>query len=146
MSHSSLKLGKIIPEKYRVMILDNNKDIAELIGMHLEKMNHTNYELSFSVTDSLDKIETKEYDLLLLDWSLDDGTCFDLIDKIRSMNKSLHPRTTSALIVVVTGKDTQTDKKKLERYQIKEHFIKPFVYEEFEKNIKAAIMKHSRTQ
>ena len=130
----------IIPKDYNVLVLDNSKDVLEVISMHLNDLGHTKFDLCHSVSESKNNLLEKDYDLLLLDWNLDDGTCIDLIDFIKK--ESLSERTKSALTMVITGRDDVDDIMTLLRYGVKNHIIKPFGFNEFEDKVSYAIEKH----
>lgn len=134
------KLTPIIPKDFNVMVLDNSHDVLEIISMHLNDMGHSKFDLCHSILEAEKNLSKKDYDLLLLDWNLDDGTCIDLIEFIK--NESLSDRTKSALTVVITGRDDVDDIMTLLRYGVKDHIIKPFGFNEFEDKIGYAIEKH----
>ncbi len=134
------KLTPVIPKDFNVMVLDNNPEILELISMHLGELGHKQYDLCSGVKEAKISVVDKGYDLLLLDWNLDDGTCIDLIEFIKS--SAVAPRTKDALIVVITGRDDVDDIMTLLRYGVKDHIIKPFDFNEFEEKIGYAIEKH----
>lgn len=122
------------------MVLDNSPEILELISLHLSELGHVKYDLCKGIKEAKLNLVDKDYDLLLLDWNLDDGTCIDLIEFIKT--SSLSPQTKQALTVVITGRDDVDDIMTLLRYGIKDHIIKPFDFSEFEDKITYAIDKH----
>lgn len=134
------KLTPVIPKDYNVMVLDNNPEILELISMHLHELGHKNFDLCSGVKEAKISLVDKSYDLLLLDWNLDDGTCIDLIEFIKS--STIAPRTKDALIVVITGRDDVDDIMILLRYGVKDYIIKPFDFAEFEEKIGYGLEKH----
>lgn len=133
---------KIIPENYNVMILDNNPDILEIMVSNMQELKHTNYKTCSSITEACRLIEAQDFDLFLLDWNLDDGTCIDLIEYIRS--KKTNKRLSEALIMVITGRSDVEDIMTLVRYKVSDHIIKPFDYSEFEDKLVYAIDKHRK--
>ena len=90
--------------------------------------------------DAKQKLQTNDYDLLLLDWNLDDGTCLDIIEFVKA--KPVSARTKAAVTVVITGRDDVDDIMTLLRYGIKDHIIKPFGFQEFEDKIGYALEKN----
>lgn len=134
------KLTPIIPKDYNVLVLDNSHEVLEIISMHLNDLGHTKMDLCYSILEAKKQLLEKDFDLLLLDWNLDDGTCIDLIDFIKK--ESLSERTKSALAMVITGRDDVDDIMTLLRYGVKDHIIKPFGFNEFEDKISYAIEKH----
>ncbi len=134
------KLTPVIPEVFNVLVLDNSPEMLEVISMHLDDLGHKQYDLCKSVQEAKKNLAGKAYDLLLLDWNLDDGTCIDLIEFIQESAISL--RTKSALTMVITGRDDVDDIMTLLRYGVKDYVIKPFDFNEFEDKVTYALDKH----
>lgn len=138
------KLEPIIPKDFRVLVVDNRAEMLELISMHMGEIEHSSYDLCQSVRDAKNLMNEHLYDLLLLDWNLDDGTCIDLIEFMK--NGSLKNSTKNALVMVITGRDAVDDIMTLLRYGVKDHIIKPFDFHEFEEKISYAIEKHLKSK
>ena len=130
----------VIPKNYNVMVLDNSPEILDVIALHLHELGHDKVDLCKDTKDAKQKLQTNDYDLLLLDWNLDDGTCLDIIEFIK--NKPVSARTRTAVTVVITGRDDVDDIMTLLRYGIKDHIIKPFGFQEFEDKIGYALEKN----
>lgn len=134
------KLKPIIPKEFNVMVLDNSPEILELISMHLNELGHEKFDMCSGIKEAKTNMVNKSYDLLLLDWNLDDGTCIDLIEFIKT--STVAPQTKDALIVVITGRDDVDDIMTLLRYGVKDYIIKPFEFGEFEEKIGYAVEKY----
>lgn len=134
------KLTPAIPKDFNVMVLDNSPEILEMISMHLGELGHQKFDLCKGIQEAKINLVDKDYDVLLLDWNLDDGTCIDLIEFIKT--SALSPRTKAALTVVITGRDDVDDIMTLLRYGVKDHIIKPFDFHEFEDKITYGLDKH----
>lgn len=130
----------VIPKDFNVLVLDNSPEILEVISMHLQELGHEKIDLCVDVRAAKNFLLTKNYDLLLLDWNLDDGTCLDVIEFIK--NNPVSHRTKSAVTVVITGRDDVEDIMTLLRYGINDHIIKPFGFQEFEDKISYAVEKN----
>lgn len=128
---------KPIPENYQVLVMDDSPEITEIISGHLNEMGHHKINVCHSVKHALDLISTHDFDLMLLDWNLPDGSCIDFIENIRSHSNS--ERTKNALIVVITGRNDVDDIMTLLKYNVVDHIIKPFDYSEFEDKILYAL-------
>ncbi len=127
------KFSKLIPEHYNVLIIDDQPDILELVGLHLEQLDHKKIHKAGSVKDAKSLIGQTDYDLIIVDWNLGDGTCFDVVDHLRSFTE--RKRLLNALILVITGRDSIEDIMRLREYQISNHLIKPFDYFEFKEKL-----------
>ncbi|MBC7713167.1 MAG: response regulator [Rhizobacter sp.] len=136
------QLYRIIPENLNILILDNNPEILEVLGLHMQELKHKNFVTCQSVKEAKNKLIEQEFDLLLLDWDLEDGTCLEIIDFARSQSSS--KRINEAVTIVITGRNDVDDIMTLVQMNVKDHIIKPFDYMEFEDKIYYAIERHQR--
>lgn len=129
-----------IPKHFNILAIDDDPGILELISMHIRELGHENLDICTNVLDVKKQLSEKEYDLLLLDWNLKDGTCIDIMDYIKK--NPVCTRTKNALTVVITGRNDVDDIMTLLRYGVKDTIIKPFDFREFEDKISYALEKH----
>jgi len=141
-NHLMKNILPVIPKNFNVMVLENNPEILELISLHLDGLGHDQFDACMDVKEARQKLAKNDYDLLLLDWNLDDGTCLDVIEFIK--NHPVNQRTKSAVIVVITGRDEVDDIMTLLGYGIQDHIIKPFELQEFEEKIRYALEKNAK--
>lgn len=134
------RFSNVIPEHYNVLVLDNNKYILEIMKLHLNRLKHTNFQTCESISEARSYIDKTDFDLLLLDWSLYDGTCIDLIEYIRSKKENI--RLNNALIMVITGRSEVDDVLSLLKYNVKDYLTKPFDYNEFVEKLQYAMKRH----
>ena len=80
----------------KVLVVDDERDIADLLEVYLQNENYTVYKF-YSAREALDCIENKETDLAILDIMLPDINGFSLCQKIRE--KNTYP------IIMLTAKD-----------------------------------------
>lgn len=66
----------------RVGVLEDDEMVARLYQIALEQAGHQ-CEVFGTIADFLDALGRKEFDLLLVDWSLPDGTCDEVIKWVR---------------------------------------------------------------
>jgi response regulator RpfG family c-di-GMP phosphodiesterase len=135
-------LMPVIPKEFNVLVLDNSPEILELISMHLLELGHSKVELCKDIESAKKCLSTRDYDLLLLDWNLDDGTCLDVVEFIKK--NQISSRTKAAVTVVITGRDDVEDIMTLVRYGINDHIIKPFGFREFQEKIIYALEKNTK--
>lgn len=129
-----------IPKHFNILAVDDESDILEIISMNVNQLGHSNINLCASVADAKKVLLEKDFDLILLDWNIGDGTCIDIMDFIK--NNSVSTRTKTALTVVITARDSVEDIMALLSYGVKDTIIKPFDFREFEDKISYAIEKH----
>lgn len=71
--------------KGRILCVDDDRDTCEMItallGLSGYKVEH-----ALSVSDGLTKAQTGGFDLILLDWSFEDGTGLDLCRQIHAFD------------------------------------------------------------
>ncbi len=75
-----------MPEK--ILIADDEKEIADLVELYLKNENYTVYKF-YTAQDALACIETTELDLAILDIMLPDTSGLSICQKIR--NKHTYP-------------------------------------------------------
>lgn len=85
----------------KVLIVDDERDIADLLEVYLKNENYIIYKY-YSAKEALDFIKEEEVDLAILDIMLPDVNGFTLCQKIRE--KYTYP------IIMLTAKDEETDK------------------------------------
>lgn len=136
------QLNKVLPEGMSVLIVDDNPNILEIIEMHMEQLEHKNFVCCQTVQEAKKRIDVQNFDLLLLDWDMRDGTCFEVMDHARNVNQS--QKLKDALTIVITGRNDVDDIMTLIQKNISDHIIKPFDYLEFENKITYALKKHHK--
>ena len=131
----------LIPKHFNVLAIDDESGILELIAMNIIDLGHSKIEVSNSVFEAKKLLLQKDFDLILLDWNIGDGTCMDVMEYIKR-TAPISARTKAALIMVITGRDSVDDIMMLVGYGVKDTIIKPFDSREFEDKISYALEKH----
>lgn len=137
------KFGSVIPKNFNVLILDDNFEIIYIMKAYMDELQHSKFDTCTSLSEARQLVSKNDYDLLLLDWNLPDGTCIDLIEYMRE--KKDRTRLNKALIMAVTGRDNVEDIMTLLKYNVKDYIIKPFEYDEFEEKLVYALEKHKKS-
>ena len=132
----------VIPKHFNILAVDDEPGILELISICLNEMGHTNVEFCKSVLEAKTSLVEKEFDLILMDWNISDGTCIDLMDYIKK--STISSRSKNALVMVITGRNSVDDIMTLLRYGVKDTIIKPFDFTEFEDKISYALERHKK--
>jgi PAS domain S-box-containing protein len=102
--------------KVRLLIVEDHGDTARALARLLENRGFTT-KIASSVTTALETIEREEFDLLLCDLGLPDGTGMDLIRKVRES------RQTPA--IALTGFGMQDDVDRAQNAGFDAHLTKP---------------------
>ena len=122
-----------MPEK--VLIVDDEHDIADLIEVYLQNENYTVYKF-YSSKEALVCIESEEVDLAILDIMLPDISGFSLCQKIRE--KYTYP------IIMLTAKDDETDKITGLTLGADDYVTKPFRPLELIARVKAQLRRYKK--
>ena len=119
----------------KILIVDDETEIADLIEMFLNNENHTVYKF-YSAKEALACIETTELDLAILDIMLPDIDGFTLCQKIRK--KHTYP------IIMLTAKDSETDKIMGLTLGADDYITKPFRPLEFIARVKSQLRRYKK--
>ena len=113
----------MIPEKYRVLAVDDDKDILELISITLGQQ----YEVVVlaDATAALEMIEMAEPDLLILDIMMPKVTGYHILETLRK-----DPRTSFLPVVILSAKDSARDQKYGYKLGASIYLTKPFMEDE----------------
>ncbi len=119
----------------KILIVDDEAEIADLIEMFLNNENYTVYKF-YSANEALACIETTELDLAILDIMLPDIDGFTLCQKIRK--KHTYP------IIMLTAKDSETDKIMGLTLGADDYITKPFRPLEFIARVKSQLRRYKK--
>lgn len=103
-------------DKVRLLLVEDHNDTARALARLLESRGFTT-KIAPTITSALDAIEREEFDLLLCDLGLPDGTGIDLIKKVRES------RQTPA--IALTGFGMQEDVERAQNAGFDAHLTKP---------------------
>lgn len=101
----------------KILIVDDERDIADLIEVYLRNENYIVFKF-YTSEDALRCIETQELDLAILDIMLPGMDGFTLCKKIRE--KFIYP------VIMLTAKDMEVDKIKGLALGADDYVTKPF--------------------
>lgn len=119
----------------RVLIVDDEHEIADLIEMYLQNENYTVFKF-YSADEALKCIETTELDLAILDIMLPGTTGLAICKKIRE--RFTYP------IIMLTAKDEEIDKITGLAFGADDYVTKPFRPFELLARIKAQLRRYKK--
>jgi len=119
----------------KLLVVEDEVDLLEVIRQSLEKENYL-VETAGSYALALEKIVSYEYDCILLDIMLPDGTGLDLLAKLKQMNKSDN-------VIIISAKDSLEDKIKGLEMGADDYLVKPFHIAELNARIKSVLRRKS---
>ncbi|MDD3646158.1 MAG: response regulator transcription factor [Candidatus Gracilibacteria bacterium] len=118
----------------KVLIVEDNEILSNNVAKYLELESIGSKQL-FSGEKVTFELVSNDYDLVLLDLGLGDIDGIDVIEKIRSMGKDIP-------ILVLTSRNTISDKKMGFKMGADDYLTKPFDYEELVLRIKALVRRN----
>lgn len=119
----------------KILVVDDEKEIADLIEVYL---NNENYAVCkfYSSTEALEYIESNAIDLAILDIMMPNINGFSLCQKIRE--KYRYP------IIMLTAKDTESDKITGLTLGADDYVVKPFLPLELVARVKAQLRRYTK--
>lgn len=119
----------------KLLVVEDEVDLLEVIRQSLEKESYL-VETAGSYALALEKIVSYEYDCILLDIMLPDGTGLDLLAELKKMNKSDN-------VIIISAKDSLEDKIKGLEMGADDYLVKPFHIAELNARIKSVLRRKS---
>lgn len=117
----------------KILIVEDEPSLRELIQTSLEKERYV-VEVGGDYRTALRKIEDYEYDCILLDIMLPDGSGLTLLERL----KQLHKRES---VIIISAKDSWEDKVKGLELGADDYLAKPFHLAELSARIKSVIRR-----
>ena len=119
----------------KILVVDDEAEIADLIEVYLKNENYTVFKF-YSAKEALDCIENTPLDLAILDVMLPDMNGFTLCQKIRE--KHTYP------VIMLTAKDTETDKITGLTLGADDYITKPFRPLEMVARVKSQLRRYKK--
>lgn len=119
----------------KILIVDDEREIADLVALYLENENFTVYRY-YTAKDAVDCIEKEELDLAILDVMLPGMSGFDICRKIRE--KHNYP------VIMLTAKGEEIDKITGLTLGADDYMTKPFLPLELVARVKAQLRRYKR--
>ena len=127
-------------EKNRILVVEDEKNIRELIRFNLEK-NGYKVETADNGADGFQMAESGEFDLLLLDIMLPKMDGLDICKKVRNGTKA-----PGIPIIMLTAKNEEIDKVLGLELGADDYISKPFGIKELIARIKANLRRSNMTE
>ena len=117
----------------KILIVEDEPSLRELIQRSLEKERYV-VEVAGDFISALRKIEDYDYDCVLLDIMLPDGSGLDLLEKLKDMHKREN-------VIIISAKDSLDDKVLGLELGADDYLPKPFHLAELNARIKSVIRR-----
>lgn len=119
----------------KILIVDDEKEIADLVALYLENENYQVFKY-YNATDALKCIENEKLDLAILDVMLPDMSGFQICRKIRESH--CYP------VIMLTAKGEEVDKITGLTLGADDYITKPFLPLELVARVKAQLRRYKR--
>ena len=120
----------------KILIIEDEPSLRELIQRSLEKERYV-VETAEDFHTALRKIEDYDYDCILLDIMLPDGSGLDLLERLKAMHKKEN-------VIIISAKDSLEDKVLGLELGADDYLPKPFHLAELNARIKSVIRRHQQ--
>jgi DNA-binding response OmpR family regulator len=117
----------------KILFVEDNRSLVESITKWLKMQNHL-VDSAVTGTEALDLLAAFEYDLLILDWDLPEISGLDVLKRYRS-------KSGQAAILMLTGKDSVTEKETALDAGADDYLTKPFEPRELGARMRALLRR-----
>ena len=117
----------------KILIVEDEKDLRETLEEFLLQQKYM-VETANSYRTAIDKITIYDYDCILLDIMLPDGSGLEILSKLKALNKSEN-------VIIISAKDSLDDKVRGLAMGADDYLAKPFHLAELNARIKAVFRR-----
>lgn len=118
----------------KILIVEDDKDLREILQKTLEKERYI-VEIADDLESGIEKVCEYDYDCILLDIMLPDGSGLSLLDKLREIQKKGN-------VIIISAKDSLEDKVLGLDLGADDYLAKPFHLAELLARIKSIIRRN----
>lgn len=118
----------------KVLIIEDHKELQEAIKTSLEKEKYL-VEVAGSYNEASEKVALYNYDCILLDIMLPDGSGMDILEELKAENKTEN-------VIIISAKDSLDDKLKGLALGADDYLTKPFHIAELNARVKAVLRRN----
>lgn len=119
----------------RILIVEDEKELSRSMVKYLQQENYL-CDTAYSFVEAMNKVETYEYDCILLDISLPDGNGLKVLEALKNDRKTDG-------VIIISAKDSLDDKITGLKLGADDYLPKPFHLSELSARIEAVIRRKS---
>ena len=119
-----------------VLIVEDEQAIRDLIALHLSKAGYK-CDKAADGKDGIERIDSNQYDLILLDVMMPEIDGYELMEYIRPLGIP---------VIFITAKHTVTDKVKGLKLGADDYLVKPFDMVELLARVEAVLRRYNKTE
>ena len=131
-THMTQSASSSKPDQLQVLVVDDNTDAAESLGVLLDIEGHAAH-IAHTGAQALQLAQSQELDVVFLDIGLPDMTGYDVAKRMR-----LLPNMQKTMLVALTGWGTQDDRQRTREAGFDRHLTKPAELPAVEELLRAA--------
>jgi len=124
----------------KVLIVEDEKPISELIGFHLESQNYIT-KFAYDGETAVESVESWLPDLVVLDWMLPNISGIEVLKRIRRKNTSKN-----IPVIMLTAKGQEDDKVRGFELGVDDYILKPFLPSELLARVKALLRRSKKRE
>lgn len=134
---NDVQLKEMVGRPLKVLIVEDENQVARLIELEL---NYEGYQVDIAKNgkEALDKVENYKPDLIILDLNLPEVDGLEVTRRIRSDGNDVP-------VIILTGKDSLSDKVTSLDSGADDYITKPFATEELLARIRAVVRRHPQS-
>ena len=117
----------------KILIVEDDQSLRELIQRSLEKERFVT-EAAPDLMTAFDKIEVYDYDCILLDVMLPDGSGLDVLARLKELRKKEN-------VIIISAKDSLDDKVKGLELGADDYLAKPFHLAELTARVRSVLRR-----
>jgi two-component system response regulator len=118
----------------KILIIEDDPSLRELITKFLTERERSVVETADDLRSALYKIEDYDYDCILLDIMLPDGSGFTLLERLKAMKKR-------ESVIIISARDTTDDKVAGLELGADDYLAKPFHLAELHARIRSVVRR-----
>lgn len=119
----------------KILVIEDERQLREVITESLQKERYV-VETAGTAGDAIDKIEVYDYDCILLDIMLPDGSGLDVLKRLKELNRKEN-------VIIISAKDALEDKVEGLNLGADDYLAKPFHLAELSARIRSVVRRNN---
>ena len=120
----------------KILIIEDEPSLRELVSRSLEKERYV-VETASDLESAMEKVELYDYDCILLDIMLPDGSGFEILQSLKTLRKKEN-------VIIISAKDSLEDKILGLELGADDYLPKPFHLAELNARVKSVLRRKHR--
>ena len=108
-----------VDKNMNVLIVDDYKTMLRIIRNLLKQLGFNNVDEALDGTEAFDKIQQKQYGLVISDWNMEPMTGIDLLKKVRGSNNNVP-------FIMITAESKTENVLAARQAGVNNYIVKPF--------------------